>query len=144
MQLKRKAKLPSVIGWLTTKHASKSFLGSYFIYIYLESIYSGFALFDCFGAILYELLIAGLMDQVYQSDAYEVLPVVLVNRGKRDIYFRGTEENSHFLGEHRQYLGEGNIRKQIFDLGEKKQDYLFQRNKGTGIPPPPCEDFVYH
>ena len=29
---------------------------------------------DCFGAILYELLIAGLIDPVYQSEAYEALP----------------------------------------------------------------------
>ena len=37
--------------------------------------------FDCFGAILYELLIAGLMDPVYQSDAYEAFAGVLMNRG---------------------------------------------------------------
>ena len=43
-----------------------------------ESINLAFALFDCFGAILFEVLIAGLMDLFYQSDAYEVL----VNRGK--------------------------------------------------------------
>ena len=41
-----------------------------------------FALFDCIGAILYEMLIAGLMDPVYQSDAYEAFPGVLVNRRK--------------------------------------------------------------
>ena len=45
-----------------------------------ESINSVFALFDCFGAILYELLIAGLMDLVYQSDGYEAFAGV--NRGK--------------------------------------------------------------
>ena len=44
-----------------------------------ESINSVFALFDCFGAI-YELLIAGHMDPVYQS--YEAFTGILVNRGK--------------------------------------------------------------
>ena len=43
----------------------------------------GFAQFNCFGTILYELLIAGLTDQVYQSDAYKTLPGFLVNMGKR-------------------------------------------------------------
>ena len=33
-----------------------------------ESINLAFALFDCFGAILFEVLIAGLMDLFYQSD----------------------------------------------------------------------------
>ena len=42
-----------------------------------------FALFDCFGVILYEFLIAGLMNPVYQSDAYEVLPGFLIKQGKR-------------------------------------------------------------
>ena len=45
-----------------------------------ESINSVFAHYDCFGAILYELLIAGLIDPVYQSDAYEVFTGVLVKR----------------------------------------------------------------
>ena len=48
-----------------------------------ESINSVFALFDCFGAILYESLIAGLMDLFYQSDAYEAFAGIVVNRGKR-------------------------------------------------------------
>ena len=48
-----------------------------------ESINSLFAPFDCFGAILYELLIAGLMDPVFQLDAYEAFAGVLVNRGNR-------------------------------------------------------------
>ena len=41
-----------------------------------------FALFDCFGAILYELLIDGLIDLVYQLGAYEAFAGVLVNKGK--------------------------------------------------------------
>ena len=47
-----------------------------------ESINLVFALFDCLGAILYELLIAVLMDPVYQSDAHDALTEVLVNTGK--------------------------------------------------------------
>ena len=47
---------------------------------------SVFALFDCFEAILYELLIAGLMDPVYQPDAYEAFAWVLVYRGRK-VYF---------------------------------------------------------
>ena len=48
-----------------------------------ESINSAFALFDCFGAILYDFLIPVLMDPVHQSHSYEALPGVLVNRRKR-------------------------------------------------------------
>ena len=46
-----------------------------------ESINSVFAPLDCFGAILYVLLIAGLIEPFHQSNAYEALPMVLVNRG---------------------------------------------------------------
>ena len=66
-----------------------------------ESINSVFALFDCFGAILYELLIAGLMDLVYQSDGYEAFAGV--NRGKMRLFqgnrvkkspnFEGSKDN---------------------------------------------------
>ena len=55
-----------------------------------EAITLVFALFDCFGAILYELLIDGLMDPGYQAGAYESFAVVLVNLGKG--HFRGTED----------------------------------------------------
>ena len=58
----------------------QSFWGSYFIQNDPESINSVFALFDCFGAILYELLIAGLIDLVYQSGAYEAFAGVLVRK----------------------------------------------------------------
>ena len=50
----------------------------------LESINSFFALFDCFGAILYVLLIAGPMDPVYQSEKCEAIAGVWVYRGKSD------------------------------------------------------------
>ena len=48
-----------------------------------EFINSVFALFE---AILYELLIAGLMDLGYQTDAYEAFTRVLVNRGKGHLF----------------------------------------------------------
>ena len=51
-----------------------------------ESINSVFALFDCFGAILYESLIVGLMYLVYQSGAYEVFAGIVVNRGKGHLF----------------------------------------------------------
>ena len=51
-----------------------------------ESINSVFALFVCFGAILYELLIAGLIYLVYQSGAYEAYAGVLVNKGKWHLF----------------------------------------------------------
>ena len=51
-----------------------------------ESINSVFALFDCFGAILYEMLIVGLMDRVYQSDAYEAVAGGFSEQGKRALF----------------------------------------------------------
>ena len=60
-----------------------------------DSIDSVIALFDCFG----ELLIAGLMDPVYQSDAYEALPPVWVNRGKRSFVSGEQWEKAKFCGE---------------------------------------------
>ena len=48
----------------------------------INLIFCSICLFDCFGVILYEFLIAGLMNPVFQSDAYEVLQGVLMNRGK--------------------------------------------------------------
>ena len=64
----------------------QSFRGSYFIQNDHESINSVFALFDCFEAILYELLIAGLNDLVYQSSAYEAFAGVLVRKGKWHLF----------------------------------------------------------
>ena len=66
----------------------------------------------------------------------EALPGVLVNRGKKSIYFRGTRPNFEGNRGKRQYWGTGNIRKQIFDFwGTGEQANLFQGNKGTGTPP---------
>ena len=61
---------------------AKSFWGSYLIQIDPGSINLVFALFHCFGATLYELLIARLIDPVYQSGAYGAFVEVLVNKGK--------------------------------------------------------------
>ena len=68
------------------RYSAKSFWGSYFIQNDPESINSFYALFDCFGAILYELLIAGLIDLVYQSGAYEAFAGVLVRKGKWHLF----------------------------------------------------------
>ena len=65
----------------------------------------------------------------------EALPRALGNRafisgeqGNKGKILRGT-------GEQRQYLGTGNIRKQIFDFwGTGEQANLFQGSKGTGTP----------
>ena len=59
---------------------------------------SVFSLFDCFGSILYELLIAGLMDPVYQSDAYEALLEVVVNKGKGAFILGEQRERPNFEG----------------------------------------------
>ena len=89
-------------------YMAKSFWGSYFILIDPESVNSVFALFDCFGAILYELLIAGLIDMVYQSGAYEAFAGFLVNKGN-GIYFRGTEEEMPNFEGNRDNIGEQGI-----------------------------------
>ena len=69
----------------------------------------------------------------------EALPGVLGNRGTR-AFISGEQGNKGQIlrgtGEQRQYLGTGNIRKQIFDFwGTGGQANLFQGNKGTGTPP---------
>ena len=67
-----------------------------------------FTVFDCFGAILYELLIAGLIDLVYQSGAYEAFARVLVNK-ENGIYFRGTKEERPTFERNRDNIGEQGI-----------------------------------
>ena len=64
-----------------------------------------FTLFDCFGAMLYELLILGLIDPFYQLNAYESFEEVLVN-GKNGNYFRGTEEKRPNFGGNKHTFGE--------------------------------------
>ena len=66
----------------------QSFWGSYFIQKDPESINSVFALFDCFGAIIYELLIAGLIDLVYQSGK---MAFISGEQRKKAQILRGTE-----------------------------------------------------
>ena len=73
-----------------------------------ESINSVFALFDCFLAILHELLIAGLIDLVYQSGAYEAFAGVLVNKGN-GIHFRETEEERPNFEGNRDNIGDQGI-----------------------------------
>ena len=51
-----------------------------------ESINSVYALFDSFGAILSELLIAGHMGPVDQPNAYKAVAGVLVKRGKGHLF----------------------------------------------------------
>ena len=54
--------------------------------------------------------------------------IISGEQGDKGQILRGT-------GEQRQYLGTGNIRKQIFDFwGTGEQASLFQGNKGTGTP----------
>ena len=116
---------------------AKSFWGSYFISIDPESVNPSFALFDCLGAILCDLLIAGLIDLVYQSGAYEAFAGVLVTR-ENGIYFRGTEdERPNFEGEQRQYWGTGNIRKQ--NLREQRNKPIYFRGTRKHVTPPPPE-----
>ena len=94
-----------------------------------ESINLVFALFDCFGAILYELLIARLMDQVYQSDAYEALPGVLVNRGKGHL-FQGNRGKRPNFEENKYNIPYEEHKKTIFRfLGKMEQSNLFQSAK---------------
>ena len=88
------------------------------------------ALFDCFGAILYELLIAVLIDLVCQSEQYEAFAGV-GEQGKWHLFqkgqiLRGTET----------ILGNRECKKTRFE-GTEEQANLFQRNKETCTPPTP-------
>ena len=63
---------------------------------------------------------------------------ILGNRGNR-AFISGEHGNKGQIlmgtGEHRQYWGTGNIRKQIFDFwGTGEKGNLFQGNKETGTP----------
>ena len=84
-----------------------------------------FALFDCFGAILYELLIAVLIDLVYQSGAYEAFAGVLMNRGKWHLFQGNRGRKAKFLRGTETILGTGNIRKQ--NLREQRNTPIFFR-----------------
>ena len=98
-----------------------------------ESIKSGFFLCDCFGAALYELLIAGLMDQVYQSDAYEAFAGVLVNRGKRALITGEQRKKCQILRGTKTIFGIREHKNTKFEEIEEQAN-LFQRNNGIGTP----------
>ena len=100
-----------------------------------ESINSVFALLDCFGAKLYELLIAGLKDPCYQPDAYESFAEVLVNRGKGEFISGEQRKKRQLLRGTRQNWGTGNIRKQI--LREQRNNPIYFRGAREQLPPPP-------
>ena len=99
-----------------------------------ESKKSVFALLDCFGAVLYELLIAGLMNQVYQSDAYEAFAGVLVNRGKRALISGEQRKKCQILRETTTIIGIREHKNTKFE-GTEEQANLFQENNGTGTQP---------
>ena len=100
-----------------------------------ESINSVFALFDCFGSILYELLIAGFIDLVHQSDVYEALGGVVVNRGEREfISWKQRKENQILRGP-KTLLGNREHKKTNHE-GTEEQSYLFKRYKRTALHPP--------
>ena len=90
-------------------YRAKSFWGSYFILIDTESINSVFALFDCFWAILYEVLIAWLIDLVYQSGAYEAFAGVLENEGKWHLLQGNRGRKANFFKGNRDNIGEQGI-----------------------------------
>ena len=119
-------------------YRAKSFWGSYFILIDPESINSVFVLFDCFGVILYELLIAVRIDLVYQSGADEAFAGVLVNKGKWHLFQGNRGRKAKILRGTETILGNRENKKIKFE-GTEEQANLFQRNKETCTltPPPP-------
>ena len=98
-----------------------------------EAITLVFALFDCFGAILYELLIDGLMDPGYQAGAYESFAVVLVNLGKG--HFRGTEDERQNFEWKKTKLGTGNI-KNTNNFREQRNKQIYFRETRKQVPHP--------
>ena len=98
-----------------------------------ESINSVFALFDYYGDILYELLIAGSWTRCYQSDAYEAFAGGLMNRGKRAFILGEQRKKGQILRGSKTILGNREHKKTNFE-GTEEQANLFQRNKGTGNP----------
>ena len=100
----------------------------------LVSINSVFALFDCVGAILYELLIAELMDQVYQSDAYEDLPGVLVNMGGGRYLFQRNRGKRPTLWGTRTIFGNREHTKTHFRFEGKGNTPIYFRGTMEHIP----------
>ena len=101
-----------------------------------DSIISVCALFNCFRATLYEFLIAGLIDPVSQSDAYEALQVLLVNRGKMAFISGEQRKKANTLRGTKTIFWKIEHKKTNFRIrGKREHANLFQRNKGTGTPP---------
>ena len=89
-----------------------------------------FALFDCLGAILYELLIAGLFGLVYQSGAWGF------GEQRKTAFISGEQRTKgHILRGTKTILGNREYKKTKFE-GTEEQTNLFQRNKETCTPPP--------
>ena len=55
-------------------------------------------------------LIAGLMDLVYQSDAFAAIAGVLVTGGKGNLFQWNKRRKAKFGGEQGQYWGTGNLK----------------------------------
>ena len=79
-----------------------------------------FALFDCFGAILYELLITGLIDLFYQSGAYKAFAGVLVNKGKWHLFQGNRGRKGQILSGTETILGNRIYKKTKFEGTEEQ------------------------
>ena len=102
-----------------------------------ESINSVFDLFDCFGSILYELLIAGFIDLVHQSDVYEAFGGVVVNRGEREFISWKQRKESQILRGPKTLFGNREhkkTRKQI--MREQRNNPIYLRGTKEHPPPP--------
>ena len=80
-----------------------------------ESINSVFTLFDYYGDILYELLIAGSWTRCYQSDAYEAFAGGLMNRGKRAFILGEQRKKGQILRGSKTTLGNREHKKTNFE-----------------------------
>ena len=79
----------------------------------------------------YTIIWTGKLSNILVSVCLEALPGASGNRGKENLFQGNKNQTFRGAGEQRQYLGTGNIRKQIFDfwgtsqfiLGEKGNRY---------------------
>ena len=84
-------------------------------------------------------MIAGLIDLVYQSGAYEAFAGVLVNKGKWHLFQGEQRKNGQTLTGTETILGNREYKKTKFE-GTEEQANIFQRNMETCNPPhPPAE-----
>ena len=102
------------------------------ISLHIRSVYLGYPTGSVLG------FTCGYCICIYRLYESEALPGVLGNRGTRAI-FSGEQGNKGLkirrTGEHRQFLGTGNIANQDFVFGE--QGHFFEGNRYP--PPPPRE-----